>query len=134
MPTVSFHSLAHSAPQRLAQPASTAPSTSFLWVSISSGFTGRNIELEQLSLNNVSRVEVIFSQTPESPGGAIGGSVNLVPRSAFERSKPSTNASLFYMFRDNDRHFRASPGPQSHSTPKVTPGAEFNYSSGALTK
>src|SRR3954453_19348976 len=28
LPTVSFHSLAHSTPQRLAQPASTAPSTS----------------------------------------------------------------------------------------------------------
>src|SRR3954466_2269690 len=38
LPTVSFHSLAHSAPQRLAQPASTAPSTSFLCVSASSGF------------------------------------------------------------------------------------------------
>lgn len=106
----------------------------FNLASAASGFTGRNVELEQLSMNNVSRVEVIFSQTPESPGGAIGGSVNLVPRSAFERSRPSLNASVFYMFRDNDRHFRDSPGPQSHSTPKVNPGAEFNYSSGALTK
>src|SRR5690606_1669969 len=39
LPTVSFHSLAHSAPQRLAQPASTALSTSFLCVAASSGET-----------------------------------------------------------------------------------------------
>src|SRR5438128_4107586 len=39
LPTVSFHSLAHSAPQRLAQPASTAPSTSFLCASASAGLT-----------------------------------------------------------------------------------------------
>src|SRR5262245_3648566 len=50
LPTVSFHSLAHSAPQRLAQPASTAPSTSFLWVSISSGLTGTMVVLASLPM------------------------------------------------------------------------------------
>src|SRR5438094_594517 len=40
LPTVLFHSAAHSPPQRFAQPASTAPSTSFLCVSASAGFTG----------------------------------------------------------------------------------------------
>ena len=49
LPTVSFHSLAHSAPQRLAQPASTAPSTSFLWVSVSSGFTATMVDLGELA-------------------------------------------------------------------------------------
>src|SRR5436189_3214283 len=49
-PTVSFHSLAHSAPQRLAQPASTAPSTSFLCVSASSGFTGTIVILASLPM------------------------------------------------------------------------------------
>src|SRR5690606_14503296 len=48
LPTVSFHSLAHSAPQRLAQPASTAPSTSFLWVSASSGETCASLMLASL--------------------------------------------------------------------------------------
>src|SRR5215510_5008230 len=48
LPTVSFHSLAHSAPQRLAQPASTAPSTSFLWASTSPGLTGTSWILASL--------------------------------------------------------------------------------------
>src|SRR5436190_17636597 len=50
LPTVSFHSLAHSLPQRLAQPASTAPSTSFLCVSASSGFTATMVDLASLPM------------------------------------------------------------------------------------
>src|SRR3954469_17217016 len=49
-PTVPFHSLAHSAPQRFAQPASTAPSTSFLCVSASSGFTATIVDLASLPI------------------------------------------------------------------------------------
>src|SRR5215813_1636138 len=48
LPTVSFHSLAHSAPQRLAQPASTALSTSFLCASRSPGLTGTSWILASL--------------------------------------------------------------------------------------
>src|SRR5688572_10844905 len=50
LPTVSFHSLAHSAPQRFAQPASTAPSTSFLCASASAGFTGTMVILASLPI------------------------------------------------------------------------------------
>src|SRR5436190_20795440 len=50
LPTVLFHSAAHSAPQRLAQPASTAPSTSFLCCSASAGFTGTIVILASLPI------------------------------------------------------------------------------------
>src|SRR6266705_327032 len=50
LPTVSFHSFTHSAPQRFAQPASTAPSTSFLCVSASSGLTGTMIDFASLPM------------------------------------------------------------------------------------
>src|SRR5262245_17023987 len=50
LPTVAFHSLAHSAPQRFAQPASTAPSTSFLCVSASSGFTATSTDFASLPM------------------------------------------------------------------------------------
>ena len=50
LPTVLFHSATHSAPQRFAQPASTAPSTSFLWASASAGFTGTMVMLASLPM------------------------------------------------------------------------------------
>src|SRR6187401_998239 len=50
LPTVSFHSLVHSAPQRLAQPASTAPSSSFLCVSASSGLTATMVDFASLPM------------------------------------------------------------------------------------
>ena len=50
--------------------------------------TGRTVELELVSVNNIARFDVLHSPTPESPGSALAGSVNLVPRSAFERARP----------------------------------------------
>src|SRR4029077_6103410 len=50
LPTISFHSLARSAPQRLAPPARPAPSTSFLCVSASSGFTATMVDFASLPM------------------------------------------------------------------------------------
>src|SRR5262249_7571873 len=50
LPTVSFHSLAHSPPQRLAQPARPTPATSCLWVGASSGLTGPIVDLASLPM------------------------------------------------------------------------------------
>jgi hypothetical protein len=40
------------------------------------------------SINNIARMEVLHSPTPESQGAALAGSVNMVPRSSFERARP----------------------------------------------
>ena len=37
------------------------------------GGTGRQTNFEQVSINNMSRIEVIQSPTPESQGSALGG-------------------------------------------------------------
>lgn len=94
---------------------------------ITDGGTGRQVEFEQVSMNNVARVEVLHSPTPESPGSALAGSINLVPRSAFERAKPVFSGSVYLMMRDNDRSFHKTPGPMNDSQRKVQPGLEFSY-------
>ncbi len=74
--------------------------------------TGRQIELDQVSINSVSRIEVNRSPVPETPGSALAGSVNFVPRSAFERNKPIYNYSVAFLMKDAERAFgRATPGP-----------------------
>ncbi len=90
------------------------------------GGTNRGVSLEYVSLNNVSRVEVINSPTPESPGAALAGSINFVPRTAFERTKPLFLFSTYVTMRDDTRDFHRSVGPREHPTRKVLPGVEFS--------
>ena len=91
------------------------------------GGTNRGVSLEYVSLNNLSRVEVINSPTAESPGAALAGSINFVPRSAFERTKPQLSLSTFLTMRDDRRDFHRSAGPRENPKRKVLPGAEFSW-------
>ncbi|MFM9029629.1 MAG: carboxypeptidase regulatory-like domain-containing protein, partial [Opitutaceae bacterium] len=95
---------------------------------VSGGGTTRNVDFHTISMNNMARIEAIHSPTPESPGAALAGSVNLVPRSAFDYARPRFSSSVFLMMRDNDRHlFSKTPGPRWVRTRKVHPGVEFSY-------
>jgi len=46
----------------------------------------RDIALDSYPMNTLERVEVVRAVTPDMPGDAIGGTVNLVTRTAFDRS------------------------------------------------
>ncbi len=85
-------------------------------------FTG----MQQSSINNFSRLEVVYTPTPETSGAALAGTVNMVPLSAFERSKPVVNVNVSMMMRDNDRSFRRTPGPLHEPARKVHPGSDFS--------
>ena len=89
--------------------------------------TGRAVEIDMGSINNISRIEVSYTPTPESPGGALAGTVNMVTRSAFERSHPVFNISAYEIMPHNYRDFGKSPGPREQPTRKVTPGFDFSY-------
>ncbi len=89
--------------------------------------TSRGVLLDQVSLNNISRIEVLHTPTPESPGMALAGSVNMVPRSAFERSRPVFNYSVYLLMRDNHRDFKKTPGPLTMNSYKTFPGWELSY-------
>jgi TonB-dependent receptor len=109
-------------------PAANVPITvgGFSLASAASNGTGRVTNLDQFSVNSIARIEVHHSPTPESPGSALAGSVNMVPRSAFERSKPSYSYSGFIMMKDGDRHFNKTAGPLDEPMRKVTPGWNFS--------
>lgn len=47
---------------------------------------GRQFEFEQASLGNIETIEVTKAPTPDMDGASIGGSVNLVSKSAFDRA------------------------------------------------
>ncbi len=110
-------------------PSNNVPVTigGFALASAASSGTSRTVELEQVSINNLARVEIVHSPTPESPGSALAGSVNMVPRSAFERSKPSFTTNVFLMMKDNAKDLQKTPGPRAEPTRKIQPGFDFTY-------
>jgi iron complex outermembrane recepter protein len=95
--------------------------------STGSGATGRAVALDFLGVSNASRVEVNYSPTPESQGMALAGSVNVVPRSSFGRSRPVFNGSIYISMRDDERDFNKTPGPRRDPTRKVHPGFDFSW-------
>jgi iron complex outermembrane recepter protein len=89
--------------------------------------TRRAVELDQVSINNIARIEINRAPTPESPGMSLAGTVNFVPRSAFERSKPSYSYNVQWMFKDAERAFHKTPGPRwGEWTRKVNPGFDVS--------
>lgn len=88
--------------------------------------TSRTVGLENVAINNLSRVEVIYTPTPETTGSALAGMVNMVPRSAFDRSRPVYSISASMLMRDNDRSFHQTPGPRREPERKVHPGIDFS--------
>jgi TonB-dependent receptor len=86
--------------------------------------TSRQVGIEQLSMNNISRIEVAF--TPETTGSALAGTVNMVPRSAFERSRPVYTLTGYVALRDHERHFRKTPGPVREPQEKIRPGLDLS--------
>lgn len=109
-------------------PSGNVPVTvgGFMLASTSVG-TSRAPSLDFISVNNASRVEVSYSPTPESEGSALAGSVNVVPRSSFGRSRPQFKTSVYLTMRDNARDFNKTPGPRAKPTRKVHPGLDFSY-------
>jgi len=89
--------------------------------------TGRSAQVDMASINNIARIEVSFSPTPESQGSALAGTVNMVPRSAFERAKPVFTSTGSLVMRDNARDFNKTPGPREHATRKAHPSVDFSY-------
>jgi len=89
--------------------------------------TGRSVQVDMASINNIARMEVMHSPTPESPGAALAGSVNMVPRSSFERSRPLFNTTFSLVMRDNARDLQRTAGPREHPTAKAHPSFDFNY-------
>jgi len=110
-------------------PSNNVPITvgGFALASAQSSGTSRSIELEQTSVNNIARFEVHHSPTPESPGSALAGSVNMVPRSAFERVRPVFNSTAFLMMKDNYKDWTKTPGPRVKPTHKIQPGFDFSW-------
>ncbi len=89
--------------------------------------TGRAVEVGFFNLNNISRVEVSLSPTPDTPGSALAGSINMVPRSSFERTKPVFNGAVYMMMRDDLIKFGRIPALYRDPRMVIHPGYDLSW-------
>lgn len=96
--------------------------------SSSSGAGSRSFEFEQVSINNIARIEVAKAPTPSMPADSLGGAVNLVSKNAFERKGAEFKYRVYLNANNEELNpFKKTPGPLNKHTNKVLPGFDFDY-------
>ena len=95
--------------------------------SSASANTGRAFEFEQASLNLVETIEVTKAPTPDMDADSIGGSVNMISKSAFDRADAR---SFSYMIGIVNRPGRRAPADSKLKEPinGIGPSLNFTYS------
>jgi len=94
----------------------------------STGGGTRTTELEQISINNAARAEVVKARTPDLPADALGGSLNLVSKSAFEYKNPEFTYRVLASMNSYGQTLGATPGLGSDSSSrKILPSFDFTY-------
>ncbi len=87
----------------------------------------RSFLFTQVSINNASRIEVTKVPTPANPADGISGSVNMVSKSAFERSKAQFNYRVFVSASSDGMQLAKQPYPTDQYISRVKPGFDFDY-------
>ncbi len=96
---------------------------------VSGGFTStRTVEMRTLALNNISRMEVTKVPTPSTPADALAGSVNMISKNAFERSKAEFRYGVNLIGNSPELDLNKTPHAYGDKTArKVIPGFDFDY-------
>jgi iron complex outermembrane receptor protein len=87
----------------------------------------RQFDFMQVSINNISRIEVTKVPTPANPASGISGSVNMVSKSAFERSRAQLNYRVFVSASSDGMMLTKQPFPYDTWERRVNPGFDFDY-------
>jgi TonB-dependent receptor len=95
--------------------------------SASSSGSSRSFELEQVSMNNVARIELTKEPTPSTWADSLGGSINLVSKNAFERDHSEFKYRGYLSANSEDVELKKTPGPKVADSYKVRPGFDFSY-------
>ena len=91
-----------------------------------SAAAGRTFEFEQASLNNIETIEVTKAPTPDMDADSIGGNVNIVSKSAFDRNQPRVfNYSIGGVWRP--KYFTRSDNWLREPIKDIGPSLNFSY-------
>ncbi|WP_414662659.1 TonB-dependent receptor domain-containing protein [Horticoccus sp. 23ND18S-11] len=74
------------------------------------GGSTRVTALRGLTMSNVDRIEITKGPTPDTGADSIGGRINMIPRSAFDRSRPEFRYRTFVLMNSEFLSLRKTPG------------------------
>ncbi len=81
----------------------------------------------QVSINNTSRIEVTKVPTPANPADGISGTVNMVSKSAFERSRAQFNYRITSTASSDGMQLKKQPFPFDTYESRIKTGFDFDY-------
>ncbi|MEN9635757.1 MAG: hypothetical protein RL077_4161 [Verrucomicrobiota bacterium] len=94
------------------------------------GGNSRSLDLREMPMNNVSRVEVTKVPTPDMPAAGLGGSINLISRSGFESKSRKLNTNVYTQFH-NHNGLTFDGGPRNHNSANsprfIQPSFDFSF-------
>jgi len=88
----------------------------------------RSVDVRSMALNDIARMEVSKVPTPANPSDSLAGSINLVSKSAFERSGRLLRYSLNLIGNHENLDFKKTP--HSHGDKmnyKIYPGVSLDF-------
>jgi hypothetical protein len=90
----------------------------------------RSLDLREMPMNNVSRVEVTKVPTPDMSASGLGGSINLISRNGFEVKKRRILFNAYTQFH-NRNGLTFDGGPRNHNSANspdfIQPSFDFSY-------
>ncbi|MBP8257355.1 MAG: carboxypeptidase regulatory-like domain-containing protein, partial [Opitutaceae bacterium] len=89
--------------------------------------SSRQFVLDGANINNLARIEVTKLPTPDMSANLLGGAVNFVSRSAFERPRMETRISTYFSANAKAMDFEKTAGPLAKETFKILPSADFMF-------
>lgn len=87
----------------------------------------RVFQFNQVSINNISRLEVTKVPTPSTPADSMSGSVNMVTKSAFERKDAQLRYSISLAGNSEALELRKQPHLSDRKIWKLRPSTSLDY-------
>ncbi len=89
--------------------------------------SSRVFQFTQVSINNISRIEVTKVPTPSSPADSMGGSIDMISKSAFERKSAQLRYSVSLSANHRNLSLKKLPHTTDERVYKVLPSFTFDY-------
>ncbi|MCX6955851.1 MAG: TonB-dependent receptor [Verrucomicrobia bacterium] len=89
--------------------------------------TSRKFDFTQASINNIARIEVYKVPTPATSASSLSGSVNMVSKSSFERSRAQFNFRVNATTTSDGLQLKKQPFPFEEYMYRIKPGFDFDY-------